>query len=315
MKTLAKIVGALVALFVVYLALDRALPEPMARGQIALQRTVSGLELKSAEIPGFTIPYLEGGSAEGEPLVLVHGFAADKDNFDLAAMFLTRKMRVIALDLPGFGDASKPADADYSIGKQVERLDQFLTQLGITKAHFGGNSMGGWIIGTYAAAHPEKVSSLWLVDAAGVHTAKTSPLRQTYEKTGEIKLVAKNLEEFEAIAALAMEKQPPLPYSIRYVLAQRAAADYELHSRIFRELAASHETAALEQRVKGLATPTLITWGDQDHLTDVSGAEILHGVLPNSQVNIFNGIGHLPQVEVPHPAAKAYLEFRSGLGA
>ncbi len=312
MKTLAKLIGILGALFVVYLALDRALPLPMAHAQISLQRTMSGLELKSVEIPGFTIPYLDSGG-DGEPLVLVHGFAADKDNFDLAAMFLTRKMRVIALDVPGFGDASKPADADYGIAKQVERLDQFLSALGISKAHFGGNSMGGWIVGSYAAAHPEKVSSLWLVDAAGVNTAKVSPLRETYQKTGEIKLVARNFEEFEAIAALAMEKQPPLPYSIKYVLAQRAAADYELHSRIFRELAASHETAALESRVKGMTAPTLITWGDQDRLTDVSGAEILHSLMPNSRLNVLGGIGHLPQVEAPYPVVQAYLEFRAGL--
>ncbi len=317
MRTLAKIVGVIVLLLVVIGVLERVIPEPMARGQVALQRKISGLELKLAQIPGFDMPYLEGGPADytGDPLVLVHGIGADKDNFDRVAMSLTRKMRVISIDLPGFGDASKPVDGDYGILKQVERLDQFLAAANIKKAHLGGNSMGGWIVASYAAAHPDKVSSLWLIDAAGVASAKQSAVRDAYIERGEYLLFAKSREEFDRILSVVMLKPPYLPASVKHVIAERAIANYDLHTRIFRDLVKDWEKTSLEPRVNGLKTPTLIVWGEQDLATDVSSAEILHKLMPNSQVQILPGIGHLPQLEASSEVAAAYLEFRQALAA
>lgn len=313
MKALAKIAAGFIALLVLLAALDYAFPEASARNSFAIQRAISGLELKQTQIPGFDIPYLEGGPAGGEPLVLLHGISADKDNFDRVAMFLTPKMRVISMDVPGFGDSSKPTDADYGIPKQVERLDQFLTTLGIQKAHFGGSSMGGLIVASYAIAHPEKVSSLWLLDPAGVIGGKQSDVRRAYEERGEYLLFAKTQEEFEHIVDIVMSKPPMLPYSVKQVLGRRAIADYDLHTRIFRELFKSAPQIALESRIKGLTIPTLIVWGAEDRATDVSDAEILHGLMPNSSVQILDGVGHLPHLEAEYPVAKAYKDFRAKL--
>ncbi|HYW57375.1 MAG TPA: alpha/beta fold hydrolase [Polaromonas sp.] len=317
MRIFGKIVGliaALVALLVVSMAvLDRVIPEPMARTLIDLQRSVSGLQLKQAQIPGFDIPYLEGGPAGGEALVLVHGIGADKDNFDRVAMHLTPQMRVISIDLPGFGDASKPADADYSIDKQVERLDQFLATLKIDRVHLGGSSMGGWIMASYAAAHPKKVSSLWLLDAAGVATAKPSGVLTAYTERGEYLLFAKTPQDFDRILLTVMSKPPYLPGSVKQVVTERAITNYDLHTRIFRDMVASQKPVFLESRVAGLLTPTLITWGEEDRATDVSGAKILHQLIPRSQLQILPGIGHLPHLEASSETAQAYLDFRKNL--
>ena len=75
------------------------------------------------------MPYLEGG--QGEPLVLIHGFSADKDNFTRVARFLTPHYRVICPDLPGFGDATRDPSARHGIADQVTRLKAFLGALGI----------------------------------------------------------------------------------------------------------------------------------------------------------------------------------------
>src|SRR4030095_12978584 len=87
---------------------------------LAMVRGAANLELRSAEIAGFRIVYLEGG--KGEPLVLVHGIGADKDNWTYTSALLSKHYHVIAVDLPGFGDSSKPANAHYRIEDQVERL-------------------------------------------------------------------------------------------------------------------------------------------------------------------------------------------------
>lgn len=150
-------------------ALDRYFPEQATRWGMALERSQSKLEERTLKIPGFEIAYLEGGS--GEPLVLVHGIGADKDNFTRAARWLTPHYRVIAIDLPGFGQSSKPEQADYGIPAQVERLDEIMQALKLPRAHFGGSSMGGWIIASYAAKYPDKAASLWLLGAAGTDGA------------------------------------------------------------------------------------------------------------------------------------------------
>src|SRR3546814_19009731 len=99
---------------------------------------------------------------------MVHGIGADKDNWAQIAPFLRGTGRLIALDLPGFGDSGKPTDGDYSIVAQAERLGQFLDALKLPRAHFAGNSMGGAVVLEFAHRHPERVQSLWLLDPAGV---------------------------------------------------------------------------------------------------------------------------------------------------
>ena len=81
--------------------------------------------------------------------------------------------------------------------------------------------------------------------------------------------------------------------------------------KIFGEV--RNQSIPLEKRVAGLKTPTLIVWGDQDRVLHVSGAEILHKLLPNSQVVIMHGVGHVPMLEQPRQTAEDYLAFRKTL--
>ena len=105
------------------------------------ERSAAGLKQKSVQVNGLRIEYLEGG--KGDPLVLLHGFGANKDNWTRFAKHLTSHFRVIALDLPGFGESSLAPDGDYRTHVQAERLKAFIRALGIESFHLGGNSMGG----------------------------------------------------------------------------------------------------------------------------------------------------------------------------
>jgi pimeloyl-ACP methyl ester carboxylesterase len=69
----------------------------------------------------------------------------------------------------------------------------------------------------------------------------------------------------------------------------------------------------LEARVKGLATPALIVWGDHDRVLNVASAEVLHKLLPGSRVIVMPGVGHIPMLERPRRSAEDYLAFREGL--
>lgn len=290
---------------------DRYFPEQAAHWGLLAERSRSGLTQKSLTIPGYEVAYLEGGS--GEPLVLVHGIGADKDNFTRVARWLTPHYRVIAIDLPGFGDSTKPPLDDYSIGAQVARLDQILAALKLPRAHLGGSSMGGWIVGRYAAEHPDKTASLWLLAPAGVEGGKESPVRKAYLERGEYLLMSQKPEDFERTIATVFVTQPWVPYSVRQVLARKAVDNYVLHTRIFRETTANWERDKLNDKIAGSNVPALIVWGDKDYALDVSAAPILAALMPKAQVEIMQDIGHLPMMETPRIAAERYNAFRQSI--
>lgn len=310
MRLLFKTLLVLLVLALVYLGADHAFPKPMARYTLAMQHALAGLQAGEARIPGFTIRYLDSGRHDDAPLVLVHGIGADKDNFGLVAIFL-RDYRVIALDLPGFGESDKPLDADYSIAAQAQRLGEFLDARQLQQVHLGGSSMGGAIVLEFARLHPERVRSLWLLDSAGVRSAKESEMLRRYRESREIALFAKTPEQFGGVMEIAMARQPPLPYSVKHELSLAAADNYPLHTRIFQDMVKS--MPALDETAAGLPVPTLIVWGEQDRVLDVSAVDILHRALPKSQLVIMPGIGHLPMLEDPYRTAADYRRFRASL--
>jgi len=291
------------------MALDFLVPAAVAPALLALERARSGLERKTTRVADVDVVYLEGGA--GEPLVLIHGFGADKDNFTRVAAHLTTRYRVLIPDLPGFGESSKPADASYTIAQQVAWLQALLRALGVTRAHLGGSSMGGMIAVEYALLHPGDVASLWLLGPTGTKVAFDSELTRMAE-TGANPLLARTPEEFAATMAFVMAKPPFMPHSLRYTMAAAAAANYPLHAKIY-TVVAPPGVPTQDERLVGLATPTLVVWGTADRALNPKAAYVYDAAMPNAQVLLMDGTGHLPMIEEPEACAKDYLEFRAGL--
>ena len=308
-KFVLRILGLITALLLlvvvgaigfVYLA-----PEAATRVFFDLERKRSGLVRKEIDLTdGTHYVYLEGG--QGEPLMLLHGFGGNKDNFVRAARFLTPHYRVILPDNTGFGESSHQPDADYSSTAQAERLHAFAQALGIKALDLGGNSMGGQIALAYAARFPAEVKSLWLLDTAGIWSAPESELRKIIRETGRNPLMIQNENDFAGLFPFVMNDPPFVPGPIQNVLARERINNFNLEQKIFAQIAAD----SVEERVTGLATPTLIVWGDRDRTLNVGTAEVLHKLMPNSQVIIMPGIGHLPMIERPQQTAEDYLRFR-----
>lgn len=281
-------------------------PEKATHLAVDVERYRSDLVRKEIDLPdGLHYVYLEGG--QGEPLMLLHGFGANKDNFTRVARFLTPHYRVIIPDHIGFGESSHPQQADYSPPAQAERLRSLAQAMGIKALHLGGNSMGGQIAMTYAAHHPSEVKSLWLLGPAGVWSASRSEVFNIIEKTGHNSLLAKDEDEFAQVFAFVMNDPPFIPRPMLDVMAQERIRNYKLEERIFQQIAAY----SVEKDIAGMGTPSLIVFGDQDRAIPVATADLLHKLLPNSQVVIMPGLGHLPMLEQPQQSADDYLQFRA----
>jgi len=295
------LLGALVAL--------RLYPQNAMQIAVRLARRAAGLRRRQIDIPGFRLAYLDGG--RGEPLVLLHGIGADKDNFLPVARLLTRHYRVIVPDLPGFGESDKPAEASYRVAAQVERLDHFRAALGLNRIHLGGNSMGGLIAGAYAATCPEQVDSLWLLAPAGVKAAKPSELMTAVAQGAPLPIFARDVAELRRLMAFVMHRPPYMPRFVLTSLAAQQCEGYLRNQRIVAELVEGpglDELLAHQPRV-----PALIVWGERDRAVDVSGAAILRGLLPVSRALVLREVGHVPMIEVPQQAVEDYLAFRKCL--
>lgn len=291
------------AIAVVYL-----FPEAAMRRIIGRMRRRAKLVRKEIELPNSVrYVFLEGGA--GEPLMLLHGFGANKDNFADVARLLTPHYRVIVPDHVGFGESSRPQPADYSPAGQARRLHDLVRALGIERVHLGGNSMGGQVALTYAALYPEEVASLWLLDPAGVWSAPPSEARSLLDRTGQNLLLVKTEGEFARLMALVMASPPFVPGPIRRLLSSERSANFDLEQVVFDQIYAD----SVETRVAGLTTPTLIVWGDQDRVLHPASADVLHKLMPNSRVIIMRGVGHLPMMERPRRTGEDYLQFRASL--
>ena len=269
------------------------------------ERRAANFEQREVDIAGHRIAYLIGG--EGDILVLLHGFAADKDNWSRVAQDLTPHFQVIAPDLPGFGDSSREPKARYAFGDQVDNVHAFVQALNLKTFHIGGNSMGGAIAGLYAVRHPDMVKSVWLLAPAGVDSAEPSELDGLLRQ-GDNPLLVHTVADFERLLDFVFVEVPSIPGPIVEYLTEQAIAQRPFNEKIFQDFIS--RPASLESEAQNIQAPTLITWGDQDRLLHVSGAAILNALIPDSHVVIMKNVGHVPMIERPHESAQQFLRFR-----
>ncbi|WP_421832427.1 alpha/beta fold hydrolase [Limnobacter sp.] len=279
---------------------------------IAAERAISGLERKVLQIDGFVVPYLQGG--QGEPLVLIHGFGGSKDNFNRVAYYLTNQYTVYSIDVPGFGASTRDMNADYVINTQIDRVHEIIEKLGLQKPHIGGNSMGGWISGAYAAKYPDNVASVWFLAPAGLVESRKSEVIQKFEQTGEIVLTASNREEFEKIVDVVMYKRPAFaPGFVVDAMAARAAADQPLHKRIYKDFKTVPSDLATALNASTYKGPGLIVWGKEDRVLHVDGAAELKTAMPGFDVILMDKVGHVPMMEQPEQVAADYVKWRESI--
>ena len=121
-------------------------------------------QVRRLTIDDASVAYVDDGAGAGPPLVLIHGHGGRWRNWLENIPALSRDRRVVALDLPGFGDSEMPVE-DISISGYARVVDRLCERLGLGPVAMAGNSMGGFVAAELAVAFPERVEHLVLVDA------------------------------------------------------------------------------------------------------------------------------------------------------
>ncbi len=279
---------------------------------VQYERNKSDLAVKALTLSsGDKMVYAENDNVTGEPLLLIHGFGGNKDNFTRLANQL-EGYHLIIPDLLGFGESSKPMAADYRSEAQATRLHELLQAKGLTSnIHVGGNSMGGAISVAYAAKYPKEVKSLWLVDSAGFWSAGVPKSLESATLENN-PLLINNKEDFYKMYDFVMYKPPYIPKSVKAVFAQERINNKELDAKILEQIV----TDSVEERAKIIAKyniPTLVVWGDKDQVIKPETTELIKEIIPQAQVIIMPEVGHVPMVEAVKDTANDYKAFRDGL--
>lgn len=274
------------------------------------ERQWAGLTTKQITVRGVDITYSEGGPADGEVMVLLHGFTGDRNNWNRMAKYLTKKYRVLIPDLPGHGDSSSRMDQDYSMPEMSSVMKAFVDTLGIEKYHIAGNSMGGGLAIQWSVFRPQQVLSLALIDSAGLYEHEGEVMKQM--KAGNNDLLIQQPGDLRKVIQLAMEDRPFFPQELLEVMEQKQIAKYPIYRKIIdglMETQAKMGPGMFSIALKSMRMPVLILWGENDRIFEVPVTKELERNIKHSKTVILEGVGHVPIFEAPKDSAEVYLDF------
>ncbi len=266
---------------------------------------------------GLRLHYYDAGRGAGPPLVLIHGLGDEADTWRHVLPRLAAHRRVLALDLPGFGRSDHPHRA-YTAGFFARTIAALLAELGIARAALVGSSMGAIVAQRLALAQPALVERLVLIGGGlGPAPERIPPPVALFllPGAGELAYTSLRRSQDQAYATLRpyYHDLDALPEQDRVFLRERVwARVWSVGQRraflsALRWLAIDQamRAAALRERLAELNIPTLLIWGEHDLIAPRSRAEALLALLPDAQLRIIAGSGHLPQQERPEALVEA----------
>ena len=271
-----------------------------------VESTLGGLHAATVAVSDSQLMTWQGGPETAtETVVMIHGYSADKTVWMRFAPHFTDRYRVLVLDLPGHGETAFDPALRYDTASQARRVIESMDVLGIQRAHIVGNSMGGFIAARMALAHPQRVQTATLVDAAGVIAPQPSDMDRLVAQ-GRNPFEVHSRAEFDDFYAMTMAQPPWVPRMTLDWLADDYIARRASLARIFKDFAG---VGLLDPHLAEIRVPVLVMWGAKDRLVHVSAAEVWTRGIRHAQQVIYSDLGHMPMVEDPERSAADVLRF------
>jgi pimeloyl-ACP methyl ester carboxylesterase len=265
----------------------------------------ANVSFETAELHGREVGYLGGG--QGPALLMIHGIAVSSEHWREVLEPLADRHTVIAPDLPGHG-MSGGGPGDYSLGNLAAGLRDLLLSLGHERATLVGHSLGGGIAMQFAYQFPEMVERLVLVSSGGLGS-EVSPVLRAAALPGADLFIAATASIGEkagsaigrGMAAIGMRPGPDVAEVARGYAALAEPQRRKAFLATLRSVVGTkgQEVSASDRLYLAEEVPVLIVWGARDPIIPVRHGEEAHEALPGSRLEIFEGAGHMPQVEQP----------------
>ena len=276
-------------------------------------------EHKSINVWGLNVRYVDTGEAGGGPgMLLLHGLAASLLTWYCNIYVLADAgYRVIAPDMPGYGDTDKPSHLDYDPVSAADFVYDLSQVLGLEKFSLVGSSGGGLVSGLFALEHPEMVEKLVLVGSGGFGRKVSWFLRLmsvpvlgdlVYQPWLNNKMGVSKYLFYRPPAIL--EQLLPEMERVKLLPGARAVMLRSVRSNI--NVRGLRKEGFTLERLKVSPVPLMTIWGAEDIIIPVSHAEAVRRELPASVVRVIPECGHWPQMEKPDQFNPMLTDFLRG---
>ncbi len=240
----------------------------------------------------------EGRGAAGPPVLLVHGFPLDRGMWRGQLDGLSAIARVVAIDLPGFGDTPPANDgrAPFTMDAAADAVIAVADALGFARFVLGGLSMGGYVAFAILRRHAHRLLGLALCDTrAEADTPDTQRGRLADAERalaeGPGFLVEPSLERL--LAAETFTLHPEIVKTVEVMMRRSTAAGV---AGMLRGMAERPDARGL---LRGIAVPTIVIAGAADVITPPDGAQKLAAAIPGAEFAVIPAAGHVAPLEAP----------------
>ena len=270
--------------------------------------TIGSHEIANAEEKYITLNhgttrYIEAGS--GYPTILVHGvgYAGGAHNWLLNIGPLSSKLRVLAVDCPGWGKGEGYLEQEYSFAYLVDFIREFQDALGLAKTNLVGHSMGGWLASLFAYESPGRLNKLVLVASGGAMPRQLHSM-VTFKPPGRDQIL-EGLKSTVKAEGMDLEALADYNYALTDNPARLTAYQHVLNHMNNMETRERYNTV---RRFAHISVPTLVVWGRNDQTNALEMGEMTHQGIPGSKMVVFE-CGHFIPTEAPEELNAALLEF------
>ncbi|QIV80566.1 alpha/beta fold hydrolase [Mycolicibacterium frederiksbergense] len=279
------------------------------------------IETKFIEIHGMRQAVVDEGDGD-EVLLLIHGMAGSAQTWRAVLPQLAKKYRVIAPDLLGHGQSSKPR-TDYSLGAFAVGLRDLLDELGVESATVVGQSLGGGVAMQFLYQHPDYCRRLVLISSGGLGPDVGLILRLLAAPGAEfvMPVIAPSpvLRAGNAVKSWLSSAGLRSPRGAEMWSAYSSFGDSETRQAFLRTLRSvvdyrGQAVSALNRLNLREGLPILAIWGEQDNIIPVDHAYAALEARPDCRLEILPGVGHFAQVEAPDKVIELLDEFISTTG-
>jgi pimeloyl-ACP methyl ester carboxylesterase len=272
-------------------------------------------ELNHLDLHGERVAYVDEG--RGEVLLLLHGMAGSSQTWRSLIKPLSRQFRVIAPDLPGHGESTKPR-SDYSLGAFAALLRDLLDELGVSRATIVGHSLGGGVAMQLLYQHPDYAQRLILIGSGGLGPDVGLTLRLLSAPGAELimPIIAPRqvLAAGERVWSWLRKAGIEAPRGEEIWRSYSTFSDAPTRQSFLRTLRSvvdyrGQAVSALNRLNTKTELPIMAIWGDRDAMIPVEHAYAAKQARPDIRLEVLADVGHFPQVERPAEVVELIEDF------
>lgn len=279
---------------------------------LAATRTQDGVRRGDVIFQGVRSPYLESGDRRAEEaVVFVHGNPGSSEDWRDLLSRVGTFARAVAPDMPGYGQADKPKDFDYTVEGYARHLDGILNHLGVRRVHLALHDFGGpWGL-SWGAGHPERLASVTLINVGIMPGYRWHSLARIWRTP----VLGELFSATTTRAAFGLSLRRGNPRGLPKAMVDRMYRDMDWGTkravlRLYRATDNPGQMAdALGPLFRQLDLPALVIWGAADPYVPVRFAEVQRDFFPRARIVILEQSGHWPFADDPEAVAAALIPF------